>query len=167
MRAEQIPDHDWMPLPGGELEAPRPKTLCPSCRAKLRAGVKPSGRTLCFACYRADIERERRLKRAGDLDTASEKRFQFALPFEPVNRVRLEMLRAERTREATARRTAQPTAVRRRAAQIEARHALQRIVEGLKVRQLTPPQRAAAMADVTHAAELQLPESWIPFVVAR
>lgn len=167
MRADQIPDHDWMPLPGGELEAPRPKTLCPSCRAKLGAGIKPAGRTLCFACYRADIERNRRLKRAGELDTASEARFQFALPFEPVNQARLAVLRAERTHEAVAHRAAQPAAARRRAAQIEARHALARIVEGLKARRLTPPQRAAAFADVTHAAELQLPESWLAYVVAR
>lgn len=167
MRAEHVPDHDWMPLPGGELEAPRPKTLCPSCRAKLRAGRAPSARTLCFACHRADLERERRLRAAGQLDTASEERFQFALPFEPVNRLRLEMLRAERTAAATARRAAEPAAARRRTAQIEARHALQRIVDGLKARNLTPPQKAAVVADATHAAELQLPESWIPFVVAR
>lgn len=167
MRAEHIPDHEWVPLPGGELEAPRPRTLCPSCRAKLRAGIKPTARTLCFACYRADLERDRRLRAAGDLDTASEARFQFALPFERVNRLRLEALRAERMAEATARRTAQPAAARRRTAQIEARHALQRIVEGLKARQFSLPQRAAALADLTHAAELQLPESWIPFVVSR
>jgi hypothetical protein len=167
MRAEHLPDHDWMPLPGGELEAPRPKTLCPACRAKLRAGHKPAGRTLCFACYRADLERDRRLKAAGQLDTASEARFQFALPFEPVNRVRLEMLRAERTADAAARRVAQPAVVRRRTAQIEARHALQRIVDGLKARKLEPQRQAAAVADAMHAAELQLPESWMPFVVER
>ena len=167
MRAEHLPDQEWMPLPGGELEAPRPKTLCPGCRAKLREGIKPSGRTLCFACYRVDLERNRQLTAAGDLDTASDARFQSALPFEPVDRPRLERLRVERVVAASENRAAQPAAARRRAAQIEARHALARIVAGLKARRLAPAAGAGAAADVAHAAELQLPESWIAIVVGQ
>ena len=167
MRAEHLPDHEVDASSGGELEAPRPKTLCPSCRAKLHAGVKPATGTLCFACYRADLQRNRQLKAAGNLDTASNERFQFALPFEPVNQVRLHMLRAERAAATTTARMTQPAVARRRAAQLEARHALQNIVAGLRARQITLPERANSMADATHAAELQLPDSWIPFVVGE
>ena len=39
----------------------------------------------------------RALQAAGDLDTASDARFQSQLPFEPVNRGRLEMLKMERS----------------------------------------------------------------------
>src|SRR5262245_52103625 len=123
---------EWVTFPGGELEGKRPKALCHSCREALRraaldgaggAGAKTatSRRTLCFQCYRADLERDRALKAAGDLDTASEQRFQFQLPFEPVNKPRLETLKAAR---ADARAATPPYVDKRRHAQIEARHAL-------------------------------------------
>jgi hypothetical protein len=74
------------------------------------------------------------------------------LPFEPVNGPRLAVLKAER---AVARATWQEGSaqfdLKRRRAQIAARYALQRI----------------DLASAVHAAELQLPESWIPFVVSR
>src|SRR5437868_6373714 len=107
--AAQVVDTAWIAFPGGELEGERPKTLCPSCREQLKQAAttrrpvpnnssSTSGRgVLCFQCYRAGLEHERRLKAAGQLDTASEDRFQTGLPFEPVNRARLEMLRAERS----------------------------------------------------------------------
>jgi hypothetical protein len=41
-------------LPGGELEGPRPRVLCASCRE--RGTPLP---VLCFACYRAQLSRER------------------------------------------------------------------------------------------------------------
>lgn len=153
-----------MSFPGGELEGKRPKIMCPACRVAL-AG------TLCFQCYRAGMDRDRALKAAGALDTASIERFQAALPFEPLNRPRLEMLRVERT---TARGAALATtpgtlADRRRRAQIAARHALQRIAAMLPGSDLRQPARAdhaRAMAAAIHAAELQLPESWLPFVVS-
>ena len=120
--------------------------------------------TLCFQCYRADLDRERALKAAGDLDTASSERFQSALPFEPVNTSRLERLRAER---AAARGMPQEGAGqfvdRRRRAQIAARHALDRIGAGQHYQR----KRDRVMAAAVHAAELQLPESWLPFVVSR
>ena len=56
---------------------------------------------------------------------------------------------------------------RRRQAQIRARHALQSIAAGLKARQLTQAAQAEAMASAIHAAELQLPEAWLPYVVSR
>jgi hypothetical protein len=121
------------------------------------ARARPS-RTLCFQCYRAELDRERALRAAGDLDTASSERFQSALPFEAVNTSRLERLRAER---AASRVTMQAGAGRfvdrRRRAQIAARHALQQIATG----------HYREMAAAVHAAELQLPESWLPFVVSR
>ena len=178
---------DWQPLPGGELEGRRPKVMCPSCREKLRAlqrrrdkGEPPvasaSGQSpLCFECYRTDLARERAVKSivrtltdsrgvgAPGWDEAS--RFQALLPFEPVNRARLDRLRAER---ATARAAMKVGTARfvdkRRQAQIAARHALQRIADGLTSQSTGQND---AMADAVHAAALQLPDAWLPFVVSR
>jgi hypothetical protein len=167
---------EWLVFPGGELEGKRPRTLCPACREALksaalnrpRAGSKRAGpnirRTLCFQCYRADLDRDRALRAAGNLDTTSDERFQCQLPFEPVNRPRLEMLKAERT----SARAAMPQQVNaRRHAQIEARHALQQLAAGLKARGLAAADRERAVFQAVHAAELQLPDSWLPFVVSR
>ena len=184
--AQFIKDSDWIGFPGGELEGKRPKALCPACRALLQrladghegrlSGTSPQGpqprRALCFQCYRAEMDRDHALKAAGQLDTASSERFQTALPFEPVNRPRLEMLKAERS---SARASALVTssgrfADRRRQAQIAARHALQRIAAGLagnKAYKPTSADREREIAAAIHAAELQLPESWLPFVVCR
>lgn len=187
---KDVKDSDWAGFPGGELEGKRPKTLCPACRRQLqdmcsarlldrrslgeggqacRDGVRPP---LCFQCYRAEIDRDRALKAAGELDTASAERFQTALPFEPVNRPRLEMLKAERStaRVSTLATNSGKFADRRRQAQIAARHALQRIATGLvgnSTWKLTPADREREIAAAIHAAELQLPESWLPFVVSR
>src|SRR5438128_1172665 len=141
MRGQTASDQ-WVSFPGGELEGIRPKALCAACREQLRreaAGESPVGLrepsqqrgTLCFQCYRAEFERERALGRAGELDTASEARFQFALPFESVNRPRLDRLKAERgaARMAVAA-AAGPFVDRRRQAQIVARHALQAVAMG-------------------------------------
>ena len=164
---------DWVLFPGGELEGQRPKTLCPACRARLQDAANGGGdtrrpRTLCFQCYRAGLDRDRALKAAGELDTASEVRFQSALPFEPVNAPRLEMLKADR---ATARLIVQSEfgryADRRRRAQMAARHALQAIAAGLRAREAGTIERERVIAAAIHAAELQLPESWLPFVVSR
>ncbi len=118
-----------------------------------------------------ELDRQRALKAAGDLDTASDERFQNALPFEPVNRPRLEMLKAER---AVSRTTMAQGLGRfddkRRKAQISARHALQRIVAGFAARTGTAGasvEANRAWACAVHAAEIQLPESWLPFVVSR
>jgi hypothetical protein len=163
----QVVEEDWVKFPGGELEGQRPKTLCPACRAALgRGGAAGSAlrqrRTLCFQCYRADLERTRALRAAGRLDTGSEARFQYVLPLEAVDKPRLERLKADRV-------AVLPTAPsniagaidRRRRAQMAARRALQSIVAVTAT--LTDRQRA--IADAVHAAELQLPESWLPFVV--
>ena len=173
--ASHVVDGDWVAFPGGELEGKRPKALCPACRAALKGETaskqrRPGGRArpLCFQCYRAELERERGLQAAGQLHTASDARFQAQLPFEPVNHVRLDMLKAERT-------TSRAASVhgigeyvnKRRQAQIAARHALQSIAAGLKARTLPAALEADVLAAAAHAAELQLPESWLPFVVAR
>ena len=166
---------EWVKFPGGELEGKRPRVLCPACREHLKRvaasrdeGGAFLGRPLCFQCYRAELDRDKALKAAGELDTASDARFQDTLPFEPVNQVRLQMLKAERVEARAASRIGIGEYVdRRRQAQIAARHALLAIAAGLKVRQLAPSESRAVMASAIHAAELQLPESWLPFVMSR
>ena len=178
---EDAPAHtdlDWTPFPGGELEGKRPRALCAGCRAAVRRTP-----ALCFQCYRVELERNRHIKAAGELDTASEVRFQSALPFEPVNASRLARLKFQRHEaQATARLGAGRYVEKRRRVQIEARHALSHIFEGLKARWLGGHYAdlqtallnrsqgqvpASVMAAATHAAELQLPELWLPFVVSR
>jgi hypothetical protein len=167
-------DIDWAGFPGGELEGRRPKTLCPACRLALQEATAATARhqrsqgqptkPLCFQCYRASIERERALKAAGEVNTASEARFQSMLPFEPVNQVRLTMLKVERARAHT---QSSELDDRRRRAQIEARRVLERLAAGLVEQRLAKADRLRQIDAAIHAAELQLPESWIPFVVAR
>jgi hypothetical protein len=170
LRAPNQPvDGEWVTFPGGELEGKRPKVMCPACREQLKHAVRaPRSRPLCFQCYLAELERQRALQAAGQLDTASDQRFQDALPFLPVNRARLDRLKVER---AEARQVQQAGVGRyvdkRRQAQIAARHALQRIVAGLDMRQATPAERERTGAAAIHAAELQFPDAWLPFVVSR
>ncbi|HEX7797161.1 MAG TPA: hypothetical protein VF456_22525 [Vicinamibacterales bacterium] len=168
----QVVEREWVSFPGGELQAPRPTVLCPACRAKVQASsVKParqSNHPLCFACYRASMERERALKAAGELNTASEARFQSTLPFEPVNRSRLARLQSERAVSRVAARAGVGQYVdKRRQAQIAARSVLERIVIGLRERNATSAERDRVLTTATHAAELQLPEAWLPFVMSR
>jgi hypothetical protein len=172
----QVVTEEWVTFPGGELEGKRPKALCAACRETLKreaATCGPSGtvrrsRLLCFDCYRADLARLKALKEAGELDTASEARFQTQLPFEPVNHGRLDLLKADRAQaRAAASQGIGQYADRRRQAQIRARHALQSIAAGLAARRLTPAAQAEAMASALHAAELQLPDAWLPYVVSR
>jgi hypothetical protein len=114
------------------------------------------------------MERERALRVAGELDTASQARFQSALPFEPVNQSRLERLRHERNAARVSAQAGTGQFVdRRRRAQIAARHALQHIVAGLEQRRADAETRARLLAGAAHAAELQLPDAWLPFVVSR
>jgi hypothetical protein len=169
-------DSDWLALPGGELEAPRPCTLCIRCRERLRRaaarGSWPSAaerpRTLCFGCHRAQIDRDRKLRAAASLDTASEERFQCTLPFEPVNRARLNQLRVARAHSRKADLDGPGVYVdKRRRAQIAARHALRRVTEGLRTHAVNAPERHATFLAAVHAAELQLPDAWLPFVVSR
>jgi hypothetical protein len=176
MRASiQVVDSEWLAFPGGELEGARPSALCPSCRTELsRAAASASPairkppRPICFQCYRATLERDRALKAAGRLDTATPERFQFALPLEPVNRARLERLRVARARSRAAAQAGAGRYVdRRRHAQIAARHTLQRLMEGLRARNLASADQNRVISDALHAAELQLPESWLPFVGSR
>jgi hypothetical protein len=115
------------------------------------------------------LDRDRTLRAAAELDTASEARFQSALPFEPVNRPRLERLRAERT----VARSAPPTSAagflaRQRRAQIAARHAIERLNpwNSSKSNVVNLPNRVS-FTSALHAAELQLPESWLPFVIGQ
>jgi hypothetical protein len=76
------------------------------------------------------------------------------LPFEPVNQPRLARLNAERLHARQVRVETSRFDERRVQAQIAARRALQRLGAGLESRGL-------------HAAELQLPEAWLPFVGSR
>ena len=172
----QVVTDEWVTFPGGELAGKRPKVLCAACREALKreaatygmSGPARRSRLLCFDCYRADLARARALKEAGELDTASDARFQTQLPFEPVNRARLDMLKAERAEaRAAASQGIGQYADKRRHAQIQARHALKAITAGLKARQLAPAAQAQAMASAIHAAELQLPDAWLPYVVSQ
>ena len=174
--AKQTLTDEWVTFHGGELEGQRPEVLCAACREALNreaatdgpSGVARRSRLLCFGCYRADLARARALKDAADLDTASIERFQTQLPFEPLNHARLGTLKAARAEaRATASQGIGQYADKRRHAQIQARHALQTIAAGLRVRQLAPAAQAQAMASAVHAAELQLPEAWLPYVVSR
>jgi hypothetical protein len=176
VRKNQVLTDEWVTFPGGELEGKRPKVLCAACREALKRDASALGTSgsarrlgaLCFDCYRADLARARALKAAGDLDTASDTRFQTQLPFEPVNHARLELLKASRAEaRATASQGIGQYADKRRHAQIQARHALQTIAAGLKARQLAPAVEALVMATAIHAAELQLPDAWLPYVVSR
>jgi hypothetical protein len=173
----QTESNEWVAFPGGELEGIRPAARCRDCRDRLaretaggeghqrRAGA---AEVLCFQCYRAGLARARAIKAAAELNTASEARFQELLPFEPVNVPRLEMLKLDRTavreigRQGTGR-----YENRRRHAQLEARRALQAIFSGVRERTLAASERERQIARAVEAAELQLPEAWLPFVVAR
>jgi hypothetical protein len=187
-KVQQLVDSEWVAFPGGELEGRRPRALCAACRERLRhtawsrrkvADPRSSrntghSRTLCFECYRAELNRERAMRTAGELNTASDARFQSALPFEPVNRPRLNLLRAERADER--RRSGASVGKyedRRRRAQIAARHALQDIAAELEASGLVTTGRTnersvnLALQSLAHVAELQLPDSWLPFIMAR
>jgi hypothetical protein len=119
---------------------------------------------VCFQCYRAELERERAMGRAAALHTATEERFQCTLPFEPVNRARLERLRSERGQaRATARLGGGAYAERRTKAQLAARRAIQQAVADIRQHHRGPTV-PRAIAAIAHAAELQLPHSWLPFV---
>jgi hypothetical protein len=148
---------EWVTFPGGELQGQRPSALCPRCRHLLQSGALRSNvnRPLCFQCYRAELDRQRKLAEAGGLDTASPERFQFVLPLEPLDSVRLQMLKAERNA-ARAEPGARDFSGRRRRAQIAARQALGRVALGL-----------AARRAILGATAMPLPESWLPFVVSR
>jgi hypothetical protein len=178
---QELAEGEWVPFSGGELEGKRPKVLCIRCREAIRqwsagsgapAADRLSGRPktlLCFDCHRAGIVRDRALGAAGHLNTASVARFQTALPFEPINRPRLEMLKVERSAARVASLGTPPGRLddRRRRAQIAARHALQRVVGSLAAAGMSRAAQARATAAAIHAAELQLPESWLPFVMSR
>jgi hypothetical protein len=162
----QAADNEWVTFQGGELQGRRPRALCPACRERL-SRLRERRLPVCFQCYRADLEREKSLHAAARLDTASEARFQVTLPFEPVNHQRLEALRTVRaTERATMHEGIGRFAERRRRAQIEARHLLRMIEAGLH-NEKSSTGRAPILAAAAHVAELQLPESWLPFVVAR
>src|SRR5262245_49654129 len=185
-KGQQLVESEWVAFPGGELEGRRPRALCPACRERLKqtawsrrnaAELRSSGnphtprsRTLCFECYRAELNRERAMKTAGELNTASDTRFQAALPFEPVNRARLDLLRAERAEARTQWRVgAGKYEDRRRRAQIAARQALRDIAAELCASGLATTGRTSertanlALQSLAHVAELQLPDSWLPF----
>src|SRR6266508_1415378 len=95
----QLVQNEWVSFPGGELEGKRPKVLCAACRDALNREARSSrssspsrpasappdatelrrGRPLCFQCYRADLDRQRAIAAAAQLDTGSETRFQYQL----------------------------------------------------------------------------------------
>jgi hypothetical protein len=121
----------------------------------MRRAIGAERKAVCFECYKTDARRQRGFESAASLDTGSAERFQCGLPFEAVDRPRLERLKAERVASRQQLRVGAGRFVdKRRHAQIAARHALQQLGAGLS-------------AYAIHAAELQLPESWLPFVISR
>jgi hypothetical protein len=121
----------------------------------MRRAIGAERKAVCFECYKADARRRRAFEAAAALDTGSEARLQSGLPFEAVDRPRLERLKAERVAARQQLRVGVGRFVdQRRRAQIAARHALQQLGDGLRERGI-------------HAAELQLPDSWLPFVMSR
>jgi hypothetical protein len=176
-RRPQDIEAEWVPLSGGALEARRPEAVCPACVAgrrrwsawRLGGGTeRPQDTPLCFQCFRKGLDRERGLTAARDLNTASEARFQSISPFEPVDLERLERLRAERAGERGSRSALVPFDLKRRKAQIEARHAL----DGIRRRSAAPGGGSASSVGpgrsrlpMLRATELPFPESWLPFVV--
>jgi hypothetical protein len=179
VRTGEVAEGEWVSFPGGELEGQKPKIMCPTCRERLRAATRAAaagqadstngGRSaICFECYRVDLARQRAFDAARNLNTASEARFQGSLPFEPIDRVRLERLRAERATVRAAMKAGTARFVdKRRRAQISARHVLERLAAGLESHGAAAADRDRARADAAHAAELQLPDAWLPFVVSR
>ena len=169
LKREAVSGHS---APGTRHGTPSTRHGTPSTRHGTASTPHPGAgtrRLLCFACYRAELDRQKAIAAAGQLDTASEVRFQFQLPFEPIDPQRLSMLKAEREAARIAHRATPtgPFVDRRRQAQIDARHALQQIAAGLKARTVAKAERDQAMASVFHAAEIQLPDAWIPFVMSR
>lgn len=158
----QLADREWVAFPGGELEAPRPKLRCPECRANRRTAASLARKTLCFRCYRAELDRERGIATAAQLNTASEIRFQTTLPFEPVDRVRLAQLQATRLAARTeASRGTGRFVDRRRRAQLIARQTLERLAAGLR------GTEAPQMAPRYRVERVDVPAAWLPFVASR
>jgi hypothetical protein len=165
-QVSEVIDDKWVSFPGGELEGRPPKALCPRCREQLKRATRtPRPTTLCFQCYRADLDRQHAFSAAATLDTASQQRFEYGQPFEPVDKPRLEMLKAERmaSRRSLTAGTGRFEDKRRRA-QLAARRTLQRLAVGLAAPRL-PVEVGQTASAAVHAAELQLPESWLPFVM--
>jgi hypothetical protein len=171
-------DEGWVAFPGGELEGRRPRAICRACREQLqrlargerrddavprRRGIG-QGKTLCFQCYRAGLDRERQLDAAASIQTASDERFQHTLPFEPVSKNRLDQLKFERATARTRLRAEGRFVERLREAQMAARRALHAGAAGNNVRAALEHD-VRARTNAVHAAELQLPESWWPFVI--
>jgi hypothetical protein len=178
VKHDEVVEGEWVSFPGGELEGQKPKVMCPTCRARLRAEARAATPAvsrnehrpspICFECYRVDLARQRALHAARNLNSASETRFQGSLPFEPIDRARLVRLRAERATVRAAMNVGTARFVdKRRRAQIAARHVLERLAAGLGSHGATPGDRERFRADAVYAAELQLPEAWLPFVVSR
>ncbi len=174
---------EWVSFPGGELQGKRPNSRRTPTHATEPTDPTdqthptdwthrshpghPAG-TLCFQCFRVGLDRDRALKAAGELDTATDARFQFILPLEPIDHARVSILKGERAvARAEARQGAGEFVDRRRRAQIEARHVLHSVLAAVRSRQLPASLRECQIASATHAAELQLPDAWLPFVVSR
>src|SRR5262252_6120780 len=123
---------EWIPFPGGELEGKRPRATCAACRSAAQAGVTPRANTLCFECYRAELDRERALSAAARFGADTVERFQDGLPFEAVDQGRLARLKVARADERRALSVGPGRFVdRRRQAQLAARHALANVARGL------------------------------------
>jgi hypothetical protein len=133
-------------------------------RAERKVRNGQVGAPVCFACHRADLERERKLKAAGELDTASPERFQFALPLAPVDQARLARLKVQRREARVEQARVSPYVDRRRRAQLTAQQVLARLAQGLRARGVVSADQVSIRAGSRRVA---LPDSWLPFAASR
>ena len=170
----KLADNEWITFSGGELQGKRPNALCPACRGPPSRGRAGSGprpprvTPLCFQCYRADLDRERALVAAGRTRHGLGGALSGVLPLEPVNRPRLAALKAARTA-ARAGRVHGWRPIRGQSAPGANRRAPRAAGDWRRraAHESRPAVHGQVMAAAIHAAELQLPESWLPFVVSR
>ena len=177
--AKDLKDSDWVGFPGGELEGKRPKALCPACRDGPSApGRRATGPTPSCPLFPMLPRRNRPRSRPQGGGPAGH-RVGGAVPDRA----------AVRAGQPAAARDAEGGAIDR--ARLDARNEFGQVCRPQASGADRRAPRAAAdrsgprrqqcveadapgndvrereMAAAIHAAELQLPESWLPFVVSR
>ena len=138
--SRQVVDPEWVPLSGGDLEARRPRAMCPACTAKAHRRLSVARLLPCvprvrnpppaLSVFGLGWRAERALIAARDAPSVSVAGFQDVLPLEPVRSRELERLRMARVSiRTTAEFGAGAFEHRRRQAQMAARHELGRTGE--------------------------------------
>ena len=167
----QTIQEEWVTFPGGELEGKRPKALCQRA-ARPKSGSRH--RAYHGAPGTSSVVLPVLPGRVGAIEPCScwsarhsiRGTLQVQLPFEPVNEPRLAKLKW--IAPSAQLRSSESAASSTSGVRHKSPHATrsQMIAAGLRTRQLAG-DNVRAMDMAIHAAELQLPESWLPFVVSR